>query len=76
MSATANAVRPASRLLVVLLLALFVAQCVWFIGTQSFTNDEPEHIVAGLEAWRYGEFQQWSGHPPLGSCLLYTSRCV
>jgi len=70
MSATANAVRPASRLLVVLLLALFVAQCVWFVGTQSFTNDEPEHIVAGLEAWRYGEFQQWSGHPPLGRMLF------
>ena len=53
MSATANAVRPASRLLVVLLLALFVAQCVWFIGTQSFSNAQPEHILAGQEARRY-----------------------
>jgi hypothetical protein len=59
-----------SRLLVPLLILIFVLQCGWFIRTQSFTNDEPEHIVAGLEAWRFGEFQQWSGHPPLGRMLF------
>jgi hypothetical protein len=55
---------------VALLILIFVLQCAWFIGTQSFTNDEPEHLVAGLEAWRFGEFQQWSGHPPLGRMLF------
>lgn len=46
-------------LLALALLLVYAAQCVWFIRTQSFTVDEPEHIVAGLEAWRYGEFKQW-----------------
>jgi len=70
MSSNASAIRPASRVLVVLLLSLFVVQCAWFIGTQSFTNDEPEHIVAGLEAWRYGEFKQWHDQPPLARMLF------
>jgi hypothetical protein len=59
-----------TRVLVPLLILLFILQCAWFIRTQSFTCDEPEHIVAGLEAWRFGEFQQWSGHPPLGRMLF------
>jgi hypothetical protein len=44
---------------------LFAAQCAWFIGTQSLTMDEPEHIAGGVEAWRYGEFKQRDEHPPL-----------
>jgi hypothetical protein len=59
-----------SLIIVSLLILIFVLQCAWFIRTQSFTNDEPEHLVAGLEAWRFGEFQQWSGHPPLGRMLF------
>jgi len=54
-----------------LLILIFVLQCAWFIRTQSFTNDEPEHIVAGLEAWHFGEFKQWHDQPPLGR-LLFT----
>jgi hypothetical protein len=57
--------------IVALLILIFVLQCAWFIRTQSFTNDEPEHIVAGLEAWRFGEFKQWHDQPPLGR-LLFT----
>ncbi len=60
-----------SLVLVPLLVLVFVLQCAWFIRTQSFTNDEPEHIVAGLEAWRFGEFKQWHDQPPLGR-LLFT----
>lgn len=52
------------------LLAVFVLQCAWFIRTQSFTNDEPEHLVAGLEAWRFGEFKHWHDQPPLGRLLF------
>ena len=63
-------IRRSSLLLVPLFLLIFILQCAWFIRTQSLTNDEPEHIVAGLEAWRYGEFQHWSGHPPLGRMLF------
>jgi Dolichyl-phosphate-mannose-protein mannosyltransferase len=62
--------RRGTLVLVPLLLLIFVLQCAWFIRTQSFTNDEPEHIVAGLEAWRFGEFQHWSDQPPLGRLLF------
>ncbi len=60
-----------SLILVPLLILVFVLQCAWFIRTQSFTNDEPEHIVAGLDAWHFGEFKQWHDQPPLGR-LLFT----
>jgi len=52
------------------LLAIFVAQSLWFIGTQSLTYDEPGHIIAGLEAWQHGRFQMWTDHPPLGRFWL------
>ena len=54
-----------ARLLVPVFLAVYVAQCVWFIRTQSMTVDESDHIIAGLEAWRFGEFERWHEHPPL-----------
>jgi hypothetical protein len=54
-----------ARYLVPALLALYIAQCVWFIRTQSFTVDESDHIIAGLDAWRFGEFERWHEHPPL-----------
>src|SRR5215469_1776343 len=44
---------------------LFVGQCFWFVGTQSLSNDEPLHIIAGLEAWRLHRFERWNDHPPL-----------
>jgi 4-amino-4-deoxy-L-arabinose transferase-like glycosyltransferase len=48
-----------------LLAFLYMAQCVWFIRTQSLTYDEPVHISEGLNAWRYGRFEQYNDHPPL-----------
>ena len=60
--------RPAARtnwLLPALLVFLYVAQCAWFIRTQSLTYDEPVHIAEGLNAWRYGRFEQYNDHPPL-----------
>ena len=59
---------PAARprwLLPALLALLYLAQCAWFIGTQSLTYDEPVHIGEGLNAWRYGRFEQYNDHPPL-----------
>jgi len=64
------AIRRSTFVLVPFLLLIFILQCAWFIRTQSFTNDEPEHIVAGLEAWRFGEFKQWHDQPPLGRLLF------
>ncbi|MGA2252203.1 ArnT family glycosyltransferase [Terracidiphilus sp.] len=52
------------------LLLVYVAQCAFFIRTQSFTNDEPEHLVAGLEAWKFGEFKHWHDQPPLPRMLF------
>ena len=54
-----------SKLIPVALLLLFVAQCAWFMRTQSLTNDEALHIVAGTEAWRFHRFERWNDHPPL-----------
>lgn len=48
-----------------LLAVLYLAQCTWFIRTQSLTYDEPVHIAEGLNAWRYGRFEQYNDHPPL-----------
>ena len=48
----------------------FAAQCLWFVGTQSFTYDEPAHLIAGLEAWNHGRFEKWNDQPPLGRLLL------
>lgn len=71
-SAAARVAAPRSRQRLALplaLLILYVAQCVWFIRTQSFTFDEPVHIVTGQEMWRYGKFQDWNDHPPLQRLL-------
>ena len=57
-------------LLPVLLCIVYLAQCLWFIGTQSFTADEPDHIFAGQEAWRHSRFEFKSDHPPLARLLL------
>src|SRR4051812_34314854 len=48
-----------------ILLLIFLAQCLWFIRTQSFTLDEPGHIAAGLATWKYGRFVMQNDNPPL-----------
>ena len=68
----ANQVRARPRLRFVLplfFLLAYVAQCAWFIRTQSFTFDEPVHIVTGQEMWRYSRIQDWNDHPPLQRLL-------
>jgi 4-amino-4-deoxy-L-arabinose transferase-like glycosyltransferase len=52
-----------------LLLTLYVAQCLWFIRTQSLTYDEPVHIAEGLNAWHNGQFEEYNDHPPLARLL-------
>ena len=61
--------RGALWLLPILLCAVYVAECAWFIRTQSLTFDEPVHVTAGLEAWREGRFARWNDHPPLQRLL-------
>src|SRR5258707_5845397 len=48
---------------------VFVAQCFWFVNTQSLSNDEPLHIINALEAWRLHRFERWNDHPPLDFLL-------
>lgn len=55
-----------------LLLLAYLAQCAWFIKSQSFTFDEPINILSGLEQWRKGQFSGGQGmndHPPLARIL-------
>lgn len=60
------------RLLIPALLCFaYLAQCAWFIATQSLTFDETYHVVAGLDAWRQARFERWNDHPPLAR-LLFT----
>jgi Dolichyl-phosphate-mannose-protein mannosyltransferase len=54
----------------VLLCLAFLAQGLWFIGTQSLTFDEPIHVLAGLDIWRAGLFTRSSDHPPLARALF------
>jgi len=54
----------------VVLCICFMAQCFWFIATQSLTYDEPVHLIAGLDAWRHGRFDRWNDQPPLARLLL------
>jgi hypothetical protein len=53
-----------------LLLFIYLAQCSWFIRTQSLTYDEPVHIAEGLDAWRHGRFEQYNDQPSLSRLLL------
>jgi dolichyl-phosphate-mannose-protein mannosyltransferase len=62
--------RPVSAAVPILLGAIYVAQCLWFVGTQSLTYDEPTHLLAGTEIWRHGRFARWNDQPPLGRLLL------
>ena len=57
------------RFLPALLVMLYLAQCLWFVRTQSLTYDEPVHIAEGLDAWRHGRFEQYNDHPPLARLL-------
>jgi 4-amino-4-deoxy-L-arabinose transferase-like glycosyltransferase len=69
---SAESTRPPKTRLIIpaFLCLLYLAQCTWFIGTQSLTNDEPLHIFAGLDSWRHGRFERFNDHPPLVYLLL------
>jgi hypothetical protein len=53
-----------------LLAVFYLAQCAWFIRTQSLTYDEPVHIAEGLNGWRNQRFEQYNDHPPLARLWL------
>ncbi len=62
----------AAKVIPALLLLAYLAQCAWFIGTQSLTIDEPMDLMAGLEQWRLGQYSggiAWNDHPPFARQL-------
>lgn len=65
-----------SPVLVFLLCAIYLAECAWFMRSQSLTYDEPVHIAAGQDAWRHHRFEMWNDHPPLARlwCALPVLR--
>ena len=73
--AARNAARRSTLSTVILpavLLLAYLAQCAWFIQSQSFTFDEPIDILSGLEQWRTGQYSGGLGmndHPPLARLL-------
>ena len=73
--AACNAAQPSTLSTVILpaiLLFVYLAQCAWFIHSQSFTFDEPIDILSGLEQWRTGQYSGGLGmndHPPLARLL-------
>jgi hypothetical protein len=58
------------HLIPIVLAAMYVAQCLWFVGTQSLTYDEPAHLISGLDAWHAHRFDQWNDQPPLARLLM------
>lgn len=52
-----------------LLMLVYVGQCLWFVGTQSLTFDEPIHYLTGANAW-HGNYNVWNDHPPLARMLF------
>jgi len=61
-----------TAILPAILLLAYLAQCAWFIQSQSFTFDEPIDILSGLEQWRTGQYSGGQGmndHPPLARML-------
>jgi hypothetical protein len=56
-------------LVVVVLLALFVGLMIGSVHQQSQTFDEPNHLFAGFEYWKHGDFGRNPEHPPLVKLL-------
>jgi len=70
-SATSNVSTKIAWLVASVLCLAYLAQCAWFIRTQSLTSDEPPNLLAGYQAWKSGQFQVYNTHPPLAR-LLFT----
>lgn len=60
-----------TAILPAILLLAYLAQCAWFIQSQSLTFDEPIGISTGLEQWRTGQDSggAMNYHPPLARLL-------
>lgn len=54
---------------VVVLLALFAVLLIGSVRQESQTFDEPNHLFAGTQYWKHGDFGRNPEHPPLAKML-------
>jgi Dolichyl-phosphate-mannose-protein mannosyltransferase len=57
------------RLTVVALLAVLATLLFASVRHESQTFDEPDHLLAGFEYWKHGDFGRNPEHPPLAKLL-------
>jgi len=56
-------------IVVVVLLALFAVLLIGSVRQESQTFDEPNHLFAGTQYWKHGDFGRNPEHPPLAKML-------
>jgi hypothetical protein len=66
---SSGALRPAYLLVVFGLLMLIGAQILLSIRQESQTFDESDHLYAGYEYWKHGDFGRNPEHPPLAKLV-------
>src|SRR5271154_6682564 len=64
-----RALRPAYRMAVLGLLVLIAAQIFLSTRQESQTFDESDHLYAGYEYWKHGDFGRNPEHPPLAKLV-------
>ena len=64
-----GALRPAYRLAVLGLLVLIAAQIFLSTRQESQTFDESDHLYAGYEYWKHGDFGRNPEHPPFAKLV-------
>lgn len=64
-----SALRPAYRMAVAGLLVLIATQVFLSTRQESQTFDESDHLYAGYEYWKHGDFARNPEHPPLAKLV-------
>lgn len=62
---TSGALRPAFRVLVIALLVLVAGEVFLSSRQESQVSDEADHLYAGYQYWKHGDFGRNPEHPPL-----------
>jgi hypothetical protein len=66
---SAGVLRPAYRMAVLGLLVLIAAQIFFSTRQESQTFDEADHLYAGYEYWKHGDFGRNPEHPPFAKLV-------
>ncbi len=57
------------QFIALLLLLVFVAQCVWLARSEPIQPGESARVASGLQQWQHGKVAQDAAHPPLSFLL-------